>query len=642
MISQRSISLILETANIVEVIGEYVRLKRTGSSFVGLCPFHNEKTPSFNVSPSRGIYKCFGCGAAGNVTKFLMDHEHFSYLEALRHLAERYHLEIEEIKSVKPEDKAEENLKESLMVANGFAQKFYSDTLLNTDEGKAIGLSYFTERGFRDDTIRKFQLGYAPNAGDALYQAAVQGGYKEEILKDAGLISERNNQKVDFFRSRVMFPIHNFSGRVIGFGGRILTGEAAPKYINTPQSLIYDKSKTLYGVFFAKNAVRKNDECILVEGYTDVISLSQAGIENVVASSGTSLTIEQARLIKRMTQNVTILYDGDPAGLKAALRGIDILLEEDLNVRVVALPEPEDPDSYVKAYGALALQDYIAKNKNDFILFKTQMLLADIGNDPYRKAEAIQDIVASIAIIPDAIKRSLLLKECSSLLSVEEQILISETNKLKRNKFSREANISVRQAELISPSIETAHDQRTIDLQKNFDLQEKDVIRLLLEYGTKAPQQEGAPDPVEVSRTIIADLRDIQFVNPLYNKILTEFIGRLENGDIPDQRHFINHPDSEISSFTIELLYSPYQISPNWLSMHDIAVTDKRFIYRQDIRSSMVRFKLKILTRREEECRQKLKESTDESEIQKALEMLKKYHGKKTELANDLGTVVMR
>lgn len=644
MITQRSISLILEKANIVEVIGEYVRLKQRGSNYVGLCPFHNEKTPSFNVSPSRGIYKCFGCGAAGNVTKFLMDHEHFSYPEALRYLADKYHIEIEEIRSDRPEDKAEENLKESLMVANGFAQKFYADTLLNTDDGKAIGLSYFTERGFRNDTVKKFQLGFAPKEDDAFYREAMKGGYNEDILKGAGLISERSGRIVDFFRERVMFPIHNFSGRVIGFGGRILTNEkTAPKYVNTPQTVIYDKSKTLYGIFFAKNAVRKNDECILVEGYTDVISLSQAGIENVVASSGTSLTTEQAKLIRRLTQNVTILYDGDQAGLKATLRGIDILLEEDLNVRVVALPEKEDPDSYVRENGSLALQDYIAKNKSDFILFKTKLLLAEIGNDPYKKAEAIKDIVTSISIVPDAIKRQLLLKECSALLDVDEQILVSETNKLKRARFSREANISKRDAQLIIPDPQLSHDQRTSDKQEVLDLQEKDIIRLLLEYGKEEIEIEGEEKKMEpVAKLILADLKDISFESSILNKILEEFINGVQKNSIPDQQYFLNHPEKEISDFTIRLLYSPYEISPNWESMHDIAVTDKKFMFRQDIRNSMSRFKMKRLLKMIDDCQRQAKQAKDEEEIDKYLRKLHKYQDVKKELAKDLGTVVLR
>ncbi len=645
MISQRSITLILETANIVEVIGEYVRLKHRGSNYVGLCPFHNEKTPSFNVSPSRGIYKCFGCGAAGNVTKFLMDHEHFSYPEALRHLADKYHIEIEEIRSERPEDKAEENLKESLMVANGFAQKFYSETLLNTDDGKAIGLSYFTERGFRDDTVKKFQLGFAPKAEDAFCKEAVKSGYNEDILKSAGLISERGNRTVDFFRERVMFPIHNFSGRVAGFGGRILTNaKNAPKYVNTSQTVIYDKSKTLYGVFFAKTAVRKNDECLLVEGYTDVISLSQAGIENVVASSGTSLTTEQAKLIKRMTRNVTILYDGDQAGLKAALRGIDILLEEDLNVRVVALPEKEDPDSFVREQGAVALQEYIAKHKSDFILFKTKLLLGEIGNDPYKKAEAIKDIVASIAIVPDAIRRQLLLKECGFLLSVDEQILVSETNKLKRAKFSREANVPKRDAEMLLPNPETSHRQRVNDTQEILDLHEKDIIRLLLEYGKEQIETEDDPERKmePVTKLILADLKDISFENPMLNKILEEFVNGVQNENIPDQQYFVNHPEKEISDLAIGLVYSPYEISPNWYAMHDIVVTDKRFMFRQDIRSSMSRFKMKRLLKMIDDCQRQAKQAKGEEEIGSHLRKLHKYQDIKKELAKDLGTVVVR
>lgn len=644
MISQRSINLIMETASITEVVGEYVKLKKRGANYLGLCPFHNEKTPSFTVSPAKGFYHCFGCGKGGNAVNFLMEHDHFSYPEALRHLAEKYHIEIEETRTEKPEDRAEENLKESILIANGFAQQFYSDTLFNTEEGASIGISYFKERGFREDTLRKFQLGFAPHAEATFYKEATAKGYNEDILSGAGLIVDKDGRKKDFFRERVLFPIHNFSGKVIGFGGRTLKSDKnIPKYKNTAQTAVYDKSKSLYGIFFAKNAIRKQDECILVEGYTDVISLSQAGVENVVSSSGTSLTTEQAKLIKRLTNNIVILYDGDQAGLKAALRGIDILLEEDMNVRVVALPEPEDPDSYVKANGAAALREFITKNVSDFILFKTKLLLRDAGNDPFKKAEVIKDIVASISIIPDAIKRSVFLKECSSLLSVDENVLISETNKLTRSRFSRDANVPKYQAELIAPNPETAHDQRTADQHTTFDIQERDIIRLLLEYGTAKKESEKTTIPipaVDIVQAILLDFREIPFENAAYGNIFNEFAAALSKNEVPEEMYFINHADKAISELAIELLLSPYEISHNWLEKHGIAVTDKRFNYRQDIKSSMTRFKLKRLKKMEGEYLERIKTAQDEKEVQKNQNAIKKLRALRMELAKDMGTVI--
>lgn len=642
----------METASITEVVGDYVKLKKRGANYLGLCPFHNEKTPSFTVSPAKGFYHCFGCGKGGNAVNFLMEHDHLSYPEALRHLAEKYHIEIEETKTEKPEDRAEENLKESILIANGFAQRYYSDILLHTDDGAAIGISYFKERGFREDTIKKFQLGFSPLVEAAFYKEAVAQGYKEEVLAAAGLITEKNGRKTDFFRERVLFPIHNFSGKVIGFGGRTLKSDKnIPKYKNTAQTPVYDKSKSLYGIFFAKNAIRKQDECILVEGYTDVISLSQAGVENVVSSSGTSLTTEQAKLIKRLTNNIVILYDGDQAGLKAALRGIDILLEEDMNVRVVALPEPEDPDSYVKANGAAALREYITKNISDFILFKTKLLLRDAGNDPFKKAEVIKDIVASIAIIPDAIKRSVFLKECSSLLGVDEQTLMREANKLHRSRFSREANVPKQEAELIAPNPETTHDQRTADIQATFDVQERDIIRLLLEYGAEKKDNAHTLVPIpamDIVRAIVKELEELEvyhsspFENPVYLKIFNEFRTAAKTENILTETYLINHPDKEIGELSIELLMSPYEISHNWKEKHGIIITEKCFNYRQDMISSLTRFKMKHLKKMETSYLERIKTTQDEKELAKNQSVIKRLRTMRKELARDMGTVVTR
>lgn len=426
MITQKTIGEIFETAKIEEVVGDFVNLRRRGVNMIGLCPFHNEKTPSFTVSPNKGIYKCFGCGKGGNAVNFVMEHEQFSYPDALRYLAKKYGIKIEE-KQLSPEQDLERQRKDSLFIINDFAVNYYHDNLMNSDIGKSVGLSYFKQRGFREETIKKFQLGFAFDKKDHLTLTMVNKGYNIDLLKTVGLTSKYGR---DFFRNRVQFPIHNLSGKVIGFGGRILVNDKKqPKYLNSPETEIYNKSRVLYGIYFAKKAIRQEDNCLLVEGYTDVISLNQAGIENVVSSSGTSLTVGQIQLIKRNTPNITILYDGDAAGIKAALRGLDLVLEQDMNVKVVLLPEGEDPDSFVQSVGTEQFKEYIKEKAADFILFKTNLLLEETANDPIKRAELIKDIVGSIARIPDPIKRSVYVRECSGLMEISEQILVDEANK---------------------------------------------------------------------------------------------------------------------------------------------------------------------------------------------------------------------
>lgn len=426
MITQKTIGEIFETAKIEEVVGDFVNLKRRGVNMIGLCPFHNEKTPSFTVSPNKGIYKCFGCGKGGNSVNFVMEHEQFSYPEALKYLAKKYGIKIEE-KQLTPEQDLERQRKDSLFIINDFAVDYYHKNLMNSDIGKSVGLSYFKQRGFREETIKKFQLGFAFEKNDHLTLTMVNKGYNIDLLKTVGLTSKYGR---DFFRNRVQFPIHNLSGKVIGFGGRILVNDKKqPKYLNSPETEIYNKSRVLYGIYFAKKAIRQEDNCFLVEGYTDVISLNQAGIENVVSSSGTSLTVGQIQLIKRNTNNITILYDGDAAGIKAALRGLDLVLEQDMNVKVVLLPEGEDPDSFVQSVGTEQFKEYIKEKSADFILFKTNLLLEETANDPIKRAALIKDIVESIARIPDPIKRSVYVRECAGLMEISEQILVDEANK---------------------------------------------------------------------------------------------------------------------------------------------------------------------------------------------------------------------
>jgi DNA primase len=421
MITKATVDRIMEATDIVEVIGEFVQLKKRGANFVGLSPFANERTPSFTVSPAKGIFKDFSSGKGGSAVTFLMELEKFTYPEALKWLAKKYGIEVEETVEA-AENKEEEHRRESLMIVTGYAAKFFHESLLNTDEGKAIGLSYFKERGFTNETITKFELGYSPDQWEAFTGDAIKQGYQEEFLVESGLSVKRDNGSLyDRYRGRVMFPIHSFTGRIIAFGGRTLKSDKnVPKYVNSPESEIYHKSNVLYGLYFAKKAIREEDNCYLVEGYADVLSVHQAGIENVVASSGTSLTVEQIRLISRFTKNITILYDGDAAGIKASLRGLDMILEEGLNVKVVLFPDGDDPDSYVRKVGTAAFKSHIEKNKKDFILYKTDMLLGEAGNDPIKKSEVIREIVESIAKIPDSIKASVFIKECSHILQLDE------------------------------------------------------------------------------------------------------------------------------------------------------------------------------------------------------------------------------
>ena len=497
MIDQVTIDRIIDNANIVEVISEFVKLKKAGSGYKGLCPFHHEKTPSFNVSPARGIYKCFGCGKGGNAIQFLMEHERISYYEALKFLANKFHIEIIE-KEYTADDIKEKNEIESLKLVTSYAQKFYSEYLWQNPQGRAVGLAYFKERGFRDDIIQKFQLGYSPSQRDAFTKDALLKGYKSEYLIKTGLTLEKN--QVDRFNDRVIFPIHNLMGRVIAFGARILKADQhAAKYLNSPESEIYHKSKVLYGIFQAKRSINQTDKCYLVEGYTDVISLHQSGIENVVASSGTSLTPDQVRLIKRFTNNITVLYDGDMAGIKASIRGIDIILEEGMNVKVLLLPDNEDPDSFARKKSATELLTFISENETDFITFKAQLYLEEAQGDPVKKAGFIKEIVRSIALIPDSIARSVYIRECSKLTQFDEKILYSELNKIRRKKYedlhSKDEKILIDNEIAISekPAMDTS--------QEKTSRVESEIMRLLLLYGDRVAfmiQEDEHTDPHDV------------------------------------------------------------------------------------------------------------------------------------------------
>src|ERR1700759_1109425 len=559
MITKSTIDRIMEAIDIVEVVGEFVQLKKRGANYVGLSPFANERTPSFTVSPAKGIFKDFSSGKGGSAVTFLMELEKFTYPEALKWLAKKYGIEVEETVE-SSENKEEENHRESLMIVSAYAAKFFHESMLETDEGKSIGLSYFMERGFTNETIKKFELGYSPDQWEAFTGTAIKEGYQEEFLEESGLSVKRDNGSLyDRYRGRVIFPIHNCTGRVIAFGGRTLkTDKNVPKYVNSPESEIYHKSNVLYGLHFAKKAIRDEDNCYLVEGYADVLSVHQAGIENVVASSGTSLTVEQIRLIGRLTKNITILYDGDAAGIKASLLGLDMILEEGLNVKTVLFPDGHDPDSYVRLVGTSAFKKHIDENKKDFILYKTDILLTEAGNDQIKKAEVIREIVESIAKIPDSIKASVFIKECSYQLQIDERALLSELNKIKLAKAKKDSQ--QQQTRLAQPAEEVFTDEPEVISTKEDSSQEREIIRLLLLYGDRVIDWDGIANTY-IGPFIVSELSDVEFENETCKKFVDVYRKELENGNLPDEQFFIHHTDKDIVDITVTLITTKYTLS---------------------------------------------------------------------------------
>lgn len=571
MISQQTIQQILSRLDIIDVVGEFVKLKKRGTNYLGLCPFHNEKTPSFTVSPAKEIYKCFGCGKSGNTISFVMEHEKYSYVEALKWLANRYGIEIEET-FVSEEQKQQFQTADSLFIINNFAQQFFSDRLFNSEEGQDIGLAYFKERGFREEIIRKFQLGYSPEQRDAFTREALARQYNAELLVKTGLVANRNDQLMDNYRGRVIFPVHNHSGKVLGFGARILkSNDRAPKYINTPENEIYIKSKILYGSYFARTAIDKADECLLVEGYTDVISLHQAGIENVVASGGTSLTPDQLRLIKKYTNNLTIVYDGDNAGIKAALRGLDLALEEGLNVKLVLIPDKEDPDSYVNKVGAAAFTDFVQQNKKDFILFQLDVALKDAGNDSVKKAEVVNKMAETISRInkaEDFTRQQDYIKQTAEILKIEEGGLHSLVNKFIRDRIATlERKLPFEEARLHEENARQAeatnYDDATFNLLFKDELQEREVARILLEYGIKKWD-----DSKLVAEYIFEEIPDESLIDNADVILLIAAFKELLQSNLQEahKNYFIYHPDTRLSTLAVSLLNFPYDESERWRS----------------------------------------------------------------------------
>jgi DNA primase len=640
LIPKETVDKIIETSRIEEVVGDFVSLKKRGTSMIGLCPFHNEKTPSFHVSVGKGIFKCFGCGQGGDSVRFIMEHEKATYPEALRYLANKYSIEIEEVEN-SPEEQAVNDRRESLYIVSGWAAKFFHQQMMETDEGKSIGLSYFKERGFRDDIIKKFELGYSPDIWDALTQQGLKEGYNIQFLEDTGLTIRKDNEKLyDRFRGRVMFPIHSFTGRVIGFGGRTLkTDKAVPKYVNSPESDIYHKSNVLYGLFFAKKSMRDEDNCYLVEGYADVLSVHQAGVENVVASSGTSLTIEQIRMIGRFTKNITILYDGDEAGIKASLRGLDMILEEGLNVKVVNFPDSHDPDSYVQEFGSAAFKTHIEQNKKDFILYKTGILLKDAGNDPIKRAGIIREVVESIAKIPDGIKASVFVRECSSLLQIEERVLISELNKIRLGKIKKDTNSYTPQNN--SDTIPISIEPELAGISDTDEKQEREIIRLLLNYGHELVHWDDITDTY-IAPYIIANLADVNFENVLCARIIDEYKKQLENGALPSEQDFIKHTDHEIADLAIAMVSSPYILSDNWYAKRKIYVRNESTNLRLTILGGIFHLKKRKVDRILKKIRDDIQAETDSDNQTILMRHYMQVKEVEKGISNFLGSVILK
>jgi DNA primase len=568
------------------VVGNFVKLKRRGSNYLGNCPFHHEKTPSFTVSPSKEIFKCFGCGKSGNTISFIMEHEKLSYVEALKWLANRYNVEVEETET-SPEKKLAQQTSESLFIINQFAQQFYSHQLFDTDDGENIGLAYLKERGFNEETIRKFGIGYAPEKRDSFVKEALQQQYNPELLQKSGLAVERQGQLVDNYRDRIIFPIHNNSGKIIGFGARLIkSNEKAPKYINTPENELYVKSKILYGTYFARHAIDKADECLLVEGYTDVTSLHQAGIENVVASGGTSLTQDQLRLIKKYTKNLTIIYDGDAAGVKAAMRGLDMALEESLNVKLVLIPDKEDPDSYVKKVGATAFRNFILHNKKDFILFQIEVSLKDAGTDANKKAAVVNQIAETLSKIDkteDFTRQQDYIRQSSELLHVDETGFTNLVNKFIRNRISiTENKIPFDEAKSIEENARQAaennYSDQTFNLLFKDDLQEREIARILLEHGYKKWD-----DSQLIAQHVLTELPEEDLID---NEVIVKFIHTykdvLADHIKPDKNYFLYHPDPVISTLAVSLAYFPYEESPHWKRELSQSTGYQKSLFEQD------------------------------------------------------------
>lgn len=645
MIAKETIQEIQNRIDIYDIVGSFVKLKRRGTNYIGNCPFHNEKTPSFTVSPSKEIYKCFGCGKSGNAIGFVMEHEKYSYVEALRWLANRYNIDILETET-SPEYKEQQQTADSLHILNQFAAKYFASQLTTNEEGQNIALSYLKERGFTDAIIEKFQIGYCLNQRDSFTREALKNQYSEEILKKSGLSVERDGQLFDNYRGRIIFPIQNQSGKIIGFGARVIgSSDRGPKYINTPENELYVKSKILYGSYFARHPIDKFNECYLVEGYTDVTAMHQAGIENVVASGGTALTIDQLRLIKKYTTNLTIIYDGDKAGVKAALRGLDLAIEEGLNVQLVLIPDNEDPDSYVKKVGADEFRNFINQNKKDFILFQLEVALADAGNDSTRKAAVVNQIAESISKLSraeDFTRQQDYIKRCSSILRVDEQGLTALVKKLTIEKLGKEEKKFQRaQEDQPSEQQEQEKEEQTLDLLFKDEMNEQAVVRSLIEFGHQ-PYEEACSVADFIFLEIEKDGLEDLFDNKLLVGIINEYKQSISIGNRPDEKYFLYHSNPQIGQMAVSLLTEKHQISPNWTKFYQGNILNRDQLYREEVRSSMTYLKLKKVKRLIVENQFDLEKEQSEDDLIILLQTHKHLKELEMQLMKDIGTVIFK
>lgn len=643
MIDQSTVERIIETSRIEEVVGDFISLKKRGVNFIGNCPFHNEKTPSFTVSPAKGIYKCFGCGAGGNAINFVMEHEQINYVEALKFLAKKYHIEIVE-EEVSPEQQKQRNERESMMIVSTFAQKYFSEQLYNSPEGKAVGLSYFKERGFREDIIEKFQLGYAIDQQENFTKAALGKGYKRDYLEKTGLTIVRNDRYYDRFRGRVIFPIHSLTGKVIGFGGRVLKidpEKKTAKYLNSPESEIYNKSRVLYGLYNAKRSIVQNDKCFLVEGYTDVLSMHQSGIENVVASSGTALTTEQIRLIQRFTPNISIIYDGDAAGIKASFRGIDMVLEQGMNVKVMLLPDGEDPDSFAKQHSASEFTEYINEHEEDFITFKTKLLLGESANDPIKKAGLITDIVNTISIIPDIITQSVYIKTCSELLGVDEQVIYQQIRKNKRKKVHKSSaqHIVDIPEERYTPKAQTFDPSK----DKYCDFQEREILRLLILYGYNEVfkvEREGRKEPVLIKDYIYSEISEGEMFFQDENNLLlfNEYYKMSDLMDKVTEKAMIYHQDPQISQHTVNIIEEKVSLSRFWTRNDNYVETEDK-VLKDMVPQTILTYKKKRIELALNETNEAIKQAKSDEEAMNLMQRLMNLSKYRDILSKDLKRV---
>ncbi len=648
-IPAETVQQVQQTADIVEVVSDFVALKKRGANYIACCPFHNEKTPSFNVNPVRGIYKCFGCGKAGDSVRFVMDIEGIGFPEAIRFLAKKYGIEIKETE-LTPDDIREQNERESLYIALNFAKNYYQNQLFDSEDGRSIGLSYFKERGFIEKTIREFELGYSPSGWDTFSQAALKQGFTLDILEKAGLTTKKEDGRLmDRFRARVIFPIHNLSGKSIAFGARILTNDKnQPKYLNSPETEVYHKSNVLYGIAQAKQAIRQEDVCYLVEGYTDVLSLHQAGIHNVVASSGTSLTLEQIKLFGRFTLSVPVLYDGDAAGIKASLRGTDMILEEGLNVKVVVFPDGDDPDSFVRKVGGEGFKNHLRLHANDFITFKAELSIKEAGSDPFKRAEIIREMVESISKIPDSIKRTVFFQKTAQLMGIDESVLIAESNKIFLNKKKNEGR-TTKGEEPQSQSLpvgvtfsEEAENQFVEEQPKKITrpliaYQEEECVRLLVLYGTHE---------IEVGYTltkyILNELRGLSFLTPVYDRILTFCRQAYQQEFVLETEQYMAFEDEEARNEILGFAVNKHQLSDNWKDKYAIHIPTEVDKLHDMAYTNILRLKKHYNHLKMDEIKQALAATNDPVEQERLLVLFMQMKNTEKIIAQELGTVVVR